>query len=204
MCGLVAFYGARCDPALLDVLVQLARTRGPDAWGWAWSDGAALTLRRVTTLGDLSFSWPGVSTRVRVFVGHARLATSGTLAEGDAHPLPLVQYPLAVFAHNGTVYHPDVLARRYHVTCDVACDSLVLGQLWWQTQQADTTWQTLVAHQGMTPHAWLAATATRLWWAAWGQPLHRRVTPEGTYLCSRRFDGSAPVRPFTHGTWEVP
>ena len=204
MCGLFGFIGIVPDIALLLTLLRLARTRGPDALGIA----SALPGRELVWQHWLTR--PGKTPSVTLprapalLLGHARLATSGHGALAETHPLRLRVEPPVAFAHNGTVYRHEALALETGVQCETSCDSEVLGQLWQQSGKDVTlTMQRLETSQGVTPHAWGAATAQQVWLASWGQPLYVAAREEGRYWCSRRFPESTALSAGTFVSWSL-
>jgi hypothetical protein len=103
-------------------------------------------------------------------IGHARLGTSGTLGVEDAQPLMIEEM---AFAHNGTVRHHKMLAKKWGVDTITDNDSEVLGRLFRLFgYDAGEAVEELQKHQGYAPHAWIAGAGRRIWLASFGQPLH--------------------------------
>jgi glutamine phosphoribosylpyrophosphate amidotransferase len=204
MCGLMGFMG-NPDRRLVDALILKARRRGPDSFGIAWRttcQGHQAIERQLTP------SWPAPY-RVTLppgdlawGIGHARLTTSGRGIE-NAQPL---QVSDLVFAHNGTVYEPQVLAAVYGLPLIGANDSEALGRLFISSgYDAARTMEWLAEHhEGRNvPHAWVAALPTRMWLVAWGHPLHVTEAGKVRYISSWPFPGSSQLRAGTVLTWEV-
>jgi predicted glutamine amidotransferase len=201
MCGLMGFAG-NPDRRLVDALILKARRRGPDSFGIAW----------MTLAGDqrverqLTPSWPAT---YRVMlppgdlvwgIGHARLTTSG---RGIYNAQPL-QVGDLVFAHNGTVYEPEVLAAVYGLPLDGANDSEALGRLFISSgYDAARTMEWLAEHhEGRNvPHAWVAALPTQMWVVALGHPLYVKEGAKVRYISSWPIPGSSKLRAGTVLTW---
>ena len=188
MCGLMGFMGS-ADLELVNALILKARRRGPDSFGIAWmtSAGDRGIERRPTP------SWPApfrvtLPRNLIWGVGHARLTTSGC-GIANAQPLRIGDM---VFAHNGTVYHHEELARAHGFNLETGNDSEVLGRLFIQLDyDAAATMDCLAAYQKkLTPHSFIAALPGRMWVVAWGQPLHIIELAGVRYVSSWPFPAS--------------
>ena len=188
MCGLMGFVG-NPDMELVHALIRKARRRGPDSFGIAWmtSKGDRGIERRPTP------SWPApfrveLPRNLAWGVGHARLTTSGCGIE-NAQPLRIGDM---VFAHNGTVYDHEGLARAHGFDLETVNDSEVLGRLFIHLDHdAAATMDCLAAYQKkLTAHAFIAALPKRMWVVAWGQPLHILELAGVGYISSWPFPAS--------------
>ena len=200
MCGLLGFSGK------VDIyeLIHQIRRRGPDALGFAW-------WREDENEWDLSHyltdSWPERKVRswvdpaIRWGVAHSRLATSGNGGIKDAQPL---QVQDMVFAHNGTVYAHERLAETHNLPLATGNDSEALAQLFYFYRDPEEVRQILLAHQGQTPHAWIAATGRKMWLASWGQPLWVMEGHHGKAAASWRVPGARLMRSGEVLEWESP
>jgi hypothetical protein len=134
-------------------------------------------------------------------IGHARLGTSGTLGVEDAQPLMIEEM---AFAHNGTVRHHKMLAKKWGVDTITDNDSEVLGRLFRLFgYDAGEAVEELQKHQGYAPHAWIAGAGRRIWLASFGQPLHYLRIGNARYACSWPFTDSKEVAFGSVLVWDV-
>lgn len=186
MCGLYGFHRRSGAPqaGLLAHLAHLAGTRGPHGHGHATAG------QRHVALGVTDAT--RVSTVVDSVIGHARLATAGGHAD-LACVQPLQTAGLFV-AHNGTVPAHRFHATTHGLTLQTDSDSEVLGQLVARARSLEGVAGILDLLTPGLPLALLvlapdgSVTAARR-----GHPLYVRRAPEGVYLCSLPFDGSAAL-----------
>lgn len=200
MCGLFGYIGTRLDIGLVNALAELAETRGPHAYGFAWRDGR----------GHLqSFKAPGRITAQRgnllklldapAFIGHCRLSTSGPATDNrNNQPLVMGDGAAALaLAHNGNVYAYRQIYDLHGYVPKTENDSEALllatfcafGTL---PERAQQGWQTCGAAQ---QQAALILSAEGLVAFRVYQPLFVKTTSTGVYLCSRQIDDTAALLP---------
>lgn len=116
MCRMFGFLAARPVSAralLRDAPRSLWTLAGehPDGWGVAIGEPDGWTVHRDTACAQRSTRFEDVAaaTRARVVVAHVRQKTVGETALANTHPF---RWGPLVFAHNGTVAAPDVLAAQ--------------------------------------------------------------------------------------------
>jgi len=199
MCGLFGYIGTRLDIGLVSVLAELAETRGPHAYGFAWWAGSR--LHRFTAPGRITAHRNDLLKLLDApaFIGHCRLFTSGP-ATTNRNNQPLVMGDGATalaLAHNGNVYGYRQIydLQGYVPKTENDSEALLLsifcafGTLPERVQQG---WQACGAEQQQA-----ALVLSREGLAAYRvyQPLFIKTTPTGVYLCSRPIDATATLLP---------
>jgi hypothetical protein len=193
----MAFSG-EWDPLLVGSILADIHRRGPDMLGIAALIEGNWHIERQRVS-----SWPG---RVSLAVPHGaaagivhnRLVTSGGALQ-DAQPIEL---PGMVFAHNGIIERHRGLAVKYGLKLRTENDSEALGALFQAARyHPENTWGALHSHQHDTPHAWIAASTTRMWVASWGQPLFFYQDHSSAYVSSWSFSGSERIPAGESRSW---
>lgn len=193
MCGIYAFVSSNPkepepNVLFLRAVARAAGQRGPHSWGVAAGDHGSTFISQRKGPGQIEdaagFPWTSVRGPL---IGHARLATSGSLALQDAQPMkdPTGRVHLV---HNGNVHRHRELAALYGLPLTTACDSELIAQI-----MAAHPIRTAIAALGPAPFALAAIVDGVLVVAHHGLPLFSVVRPEGTYYCSVAIDGMEPV-----------
>jgi hypothetical protein len=106
-----------------DLFIGLAignSARGQDSWGaYAVVDGESFVRREARSIlcADFSDLIPA-----NVLIGHTRLATTGAVTRGNAHPFT---YEGITLAHNGMIYNHKDMNRIHGRKCTVDSEHLL-------------------------------------------------------------------------------
>ena len=186
MCGVFGFVAAGDRGPSLSRLEQIAEateSRGRDAFGFAWIDGAG-RLRSFRSCGRVSdhLGLLAMAREARMLIGHCRFATDGSPADNiNNHPHPCDG---GWIVHNGMLPAWRRKVMRYGFAPSSECDSEVLALA--------------IEHAGgtMLERCWaaceLADTAPLALLGLWKHPRRLIAIRQGNPLCFGR-DGAGNV-----------
>jgi len=189
MCGIFGFCASSPDslPDLdtIKLIGSYASRRGPDAWGIAALSSGSTLLHKSSRALTEELHGLNLLAPYSAFIGHARLATSGTLQASslrDAQPTTAGEYSLV---HNGNVPNYRALQVRHELRPLTDCDSETLVMMAAHSKlPRHQAWASALGNLRPSPYAILALTPDGLLASHYGLPLFHAVRAEGTYFCS--------------------
>jgi asparagine synthetase B (glutamine-hydrolysing) len=187
MCGMFGYIGPGPDRGTIAELAKLAGRRGPHACGWAALHGSTLGIRKQP--GSLSQAASTVPA-ARIVLGHSRLATTAFGEHGNLRDAQPVTIPPGAMETSGPVLVHNGVADIPGVPLEGGCDSEALLRLYIEAGSLHAALDRLPERE---PYAVILAESSRVIYARRGLPLFAATRPDGLYLCSVPFAGSAAV-----------